>query len=101
MDKSTDITTTQLPAWDELSDLDKGAALLHLRAREDEGGSYAVEHYPAQYFDHPALKALDGKAASRHAQRILNGRDPFDVVGADEYFRLYDAALAAHRNRKA
>ena len=56
-----------LPGWDDLSDLDKGAVLLHNHKREWEGEVYAEENYPASYFDHPALVALSPIGASRHA----------------------------------
>lgn len=88
---------TNLPTWDELSDLDKGAALLHLHKRDYEGVSYAVENYPAHYLDDPRLVALDGKAASAHAAQFGNVANDLD---GDEYERLYDAALAEPDRRK-
>jgi hypothetical protein len=80
-----------LPTWDELSDLDKGAVLLHLHKRDYEGISYTVENYPARYLDDPRLTTLDGRAASAHAAQF---RDLTDKLDVDEYERLYDAALA-------
>lgn len=88
-------TTTEIPTWEQMSDLDKGAALMHAHKREWEGASYAVEHYPAEYFDHPALLALGEKAASKHAARVTKGWDDWDP---DEVARLYD--LAVYTNRK-
>jgi len=90
--------TTTLPTWDEMTDLDKGAALLHAWKRNWEGVSYAVEHYPAEYFDHPALLELDSKDASQHAARVTKGWADWDL---DEVDRLYDAALDADRARRA
>jgi hypothetical protein len=89
----------KLPTWDEMSDLDKGAALLHLRKVTTEGKGYATENYPAEYFDHSALTALDEKTASRHARGLFARGDyeAFEVLGEDEYARLYDAALDADR----
>ena len=50
---------SELPTWAQMSDLDKGAALLHLHKREWEGADYAEENYPARYFEHPALTSLN------------------------------------------
>jgi hypothetical protein len=85
-----------------MSDVDKGATLLHLHKRGWEGPVYAVEHYPAHYFEHPALVDLDGKAASKHAVDVTGGMDNiFDRLGADEFDRLYDLADAADDKRRA
>jgi hypothetical protein len=81
-----------LPGWDEMSDLDKGAALLHDHKRESEGADYAVENYPCSYIEDPRLTALDGEDASEHAAEVCGG-DVFDRLGAGEYRRLYDLAL--------
>lgn len=91
---STNETTT-LPTWDEMSDLDKGAALMHAHKRSREGAPYAVEHYPAAYFDHPALLALGEEAASQHAATVTKGWRDWDP---DEFARLYD--LACYTDRK-
>lgn len=88
--------TNKLPTWDEMSDLDKGAALLHLYKCESEGTEYADEHYPTRYLEDPALVALDEEDASEHAQGLFP-KDVFDVLGAQEYDRLYDLALDAER----
>jgi hypothetical protein len=80
-----------LPTWDELSDLDKGAALLHIHKRDYEGISYAVENYPARYLDDPRLTALSSREASRHAAQFCDQAEALDTA---EYERLYDAALA-------
>jgi hypothetical protein len=81
-----------LPTWDEMSDLDKGAALLHDHKRESEGADYAVENYPCSYIEDPRLTALDGEDASEHAAEVC-GDDVFERLGAGEYRRLYDLAL--------
>lgn len=81
---------TDLPGWAEMSDLDKGAVLLHLHKRDYEGDRYAVENYPARYFDDPRLTALDSKDASAHAAQF---EDQAETLSPDEYERLYDAAL--------
>ena len=94
--------STELPGWDDMSDLDKGAALLHQHKREWEGAEYAVSDYPCRYFDHPALVALSPAEASAHAASLAG---PYDsgVPGLepDEYERLYDAALDADRARRS
>jgi hypothetical protein len=83
-----------LPTWDDLSDLDKGAALLHLHKREWEGGDYAEEHYPASFFDHPALTAMWPREASRFAAEL---DEDTEALSPEEHKRLYDLALAAER----
>lgn len=87
-----------LPGWDDISDLDKGAALLHLHKRQWEGASYAIENYPARFFDHPALTDLADEDASRHAARMYRRADD---LPASEHERLYDLALAAADKRWA
>jgi hypothetical protein len=83
-------TSSNLPTWDEMSDLDKGCAAMHLWKRERDGAVYAVEHYPARYLDDERLKALDPQAASRHAASM---RARASALDAAEWGRLYDLAL--------
>jgi hypothetical protein len=85
-------TKAALPAWAEMSDLDKGAALLHDHKRDEEGADYAAEHYPCQYIEDPRLTALGPKEASAHAAEVV-GFDVFDRIGDAEYDRLYNLAL--------
>lgn len=85
-----------LPRWNDLTDLDKGAALLHLHKREWEGGDYAEEHYPAVFYDHPTLTAMDSGAACDYATSLDEHADALDT---NEYARLYDLALDAEHNR--
>jgi len=92
---------TTLPTWAELTDLDKGAALLHLHKRDWEGEEYAEENYPAEYFDHPALVALSPRDACRHAVSVEDDADRAGALRGDEYERLYDLALDADRARWA
>lgn len=87
-----------LPGWDDMSDLDKGAALLHTHKREYEGAEYAVENYPARYFDDPALTALSPEDASAHAAKVDPGPQHIRLA-AEDYQRLYDLALDAHDAR--
>lgn len=86
--------TGDLPTWADMSDLDKGCALLHDRAREDEGDDYAAEHYPARYLNDPRLTALTPAEATAHARKVckVDNGDMFDRLGGDEYHRLYDLA---------
>lgn len=91
-----------LPVWDQMSDRDKGAALLHAAKRENEGASYAVEHYACRYFDDPRLTRLTPETASRHAARTVG--DTYEIVeliGQAEYERLYDAALDAEQEQRS
>jgi hypothetical protein len=85
-----------LPTWGEMSDLDKGAALMHLHKRDVEGVSYATQHYPCRYLDSDVLVALSPRDASLHAADV--GAAAFDGWG-DEGSRLYDLALAEDERR--
>jgi hypothetical protein len=80
---------TELPTWDQMSDLDKGAALLHMLKRDWEGADYAVEHYPCQYIEDPALLALSERDACRHAKRVcVSGTAIRDRLRVNERHRL-------------
>jgi len=84
-----------LPLWAEMTDTDRGAALVHLWKRLYEGHHQAVELYPCQYIDHPALAALDPAAACRHATDVAVSYDhALHRLGTVEVDRLY--RLAAH-----
>jgi hypothetical protein len=90
---------TTLPTWAEMSDLDKGAALLHLHKRNWEGDEYAVDNYPARYFDHPALTALSEREACRHAVSVEDDAEWSGALRGAEYERLYTLALDADHAR--
>lgn len=91
----------QLPSWGQMSDRDKGAALLHLRKIEVEGREYAREEYPAKYIDHPALTALDDEAASDHAEGLFEGwYDAERTLGIDQVDRLRAIARDAPAHRQ-
>ncbi len=83
--------SSTLPSWADMSDLDKGAALMHLHKRQWEGASYAVEHYPVRYFDDVELMRLGSDDACRHA---ASQRGEADALSAAEYERLYELAFA-------
>ena len=85
-----------LPAWSELTDLDKGAVLLHLHKRGREGADYAIDNYPARYFDHPALTVLSERDACEHAASMAGSAGELSFA---EEERLYDLALDADRAR--
>jgi hypothetical protein len=94
-------TTTGLPAWDDMSDADKGAALLHVWKRDWEGASYAVANYPCRYLDHPALVALTPREASRHAAGVCGTYDGvWQRLGVEEFDRLYGLVLAEPDRRR-
>lgn len=65
-----DAQPVALPTWEQMTDLDRGAAVLHCRTRADEGAAYAVENYPCRYFDDPVLAALDDEVACEHAVSV-------------------------------
>lgn len=89
-----------LPDWDDMSDLDKGAALMHVWKRFWETGPYATENYPARYFDDPLLCALSDREACRHSVQAAGyHREAQARLGNVEHMRLYDLALAADRQR--
>jgi hypothetical protein len=94
------MTENTLPTWEQMTDLDKGATLLHLHKREWEGEEYAVEEYPAKYFDDPRLTAMDEETACLQAVTYFADNEAaWDALGAAEYERLYDLALDADRKR--
>lgn len=61
-----------LPLWDELSDVDKGAALMFVwKAHWENSFAYARDNYPATYRDHPTLVGLDRGLRCRHAVSMV------------------------------
>jgi hypothetical protein len=96
------VTPASLPSWQDMTDLDRGAALLHMWKREWEGESYAVAEYPCTYFDAPALVALGPLDACAHAAHVCGSYSQiFDQLGQTEHDRLYDLALEQERLRAA
>ena len=82
-----------LPTWDEMSDLDKGAAIKFGMACESEGVGYATENYPCRFLEDPRLVALDKDEAARHADSVLGDEgEMYDLLGDVEYYRLYGLA---------
>jgi hypothetical protein len=93
-----------LPGWGDLTDIDRGAALLYASAVSNEGHEYACENYPARFRDHPILTQLRPHEACNYVDSL--GIDLNDsaavLIGADEsslswdeYRRLYDLAMDA------
>lgn len=84
--------TNALPAWHNMSDRDKSAALHHVAKVHFEGSvSYATEHYPAEYQDDPVLTALNAEHASQHARTVaVSWNNAFNRLGNDEVWRLYE-----------
>jgi hypothetical protein len=89
-----------LPGWEDMSDLDRGAALLHARQRDKIGDLAAIVLYPAVYFDHADLARLAPEIASRHAWSVTLGwPQAISVRGSRAVTRLCRLALAADRAR--
>ncbi|MFG2046028.1 hypothetical protein ACGFIW_01190 [Micromonospora sp. NPDC048935] len=88
-----------LPSWDDMTDLDRGAALMFVWKAVREGYGYARDNYPARYVDHPTLRALDVAEACRHARTVAGTwAEAHTRLGADEVQRLYDLALNHDRS---
>ena len=87
-----------LPSWEEMTDLDRGSALMFVWKRQREGYAYARDNYPARYVDHPVLSGLDVQEACRHASAVAGSwGEAKERLGVDELDRLYDLALNAER----
>lgn len=94
-------TRQVVPAWDDMPDVDKGAALLHVWQVDWEGDEYARAEYPAKYHEHPMLTALSSVQACEHAYEVTGGHEAiFDRLGVAEYERLYDLALKHNADRR-
>jgi hypothetical protein len=88
-------SAAELPGWDDMTELDRGAALMHAWKRHWEGSAaYAVENYPCRYIEHPALIALGERESCGHAVEATGGwHKAVDSLGMDEVERLYNRAL--------
>lgn len=101
------IEAAGLPAWDELSDLDKGNALMFVwKCHWEHSYIYARENYPATFTDHPVLRELSAHERCRYAAEVCRGGSKerasaylivSNRLGAAEFDRLYELALAAER----
>lgn len=93
------LAASGLPAWDDMTDLDRGVALMFVWKAKREGSGYARENYPARYVDHPVLTGLDVSEACRHARQVAGTwREAGERLGDDEKQRLYDLALNHDRS---
>jgi len=90
-----------LPSWDDMTDTDRGAALMFVwKVKWEADYTYARENYPARYFDDPRLTDLDVRSACRHAKTVAGSWDEAnDRLGEAEVNRLYDLALNHHERR--
>lgn len=90
-----------LPDWGDLSELDKGIALVHAGKALHEGAEYAAEFYAPQY-EHPLLADLTAETRSEHARETV-GEVFGDTTGAEqelgseEYERLRGLAYKSGR----
>lgn len=97
-----------LPAWGELSDVDKGCALQYAAKRDNEGRDYATEEYPARFLDHPVLTALKPGDACAFVDRFgfelwadgWHGTGDNIVVSNEDDDRLCKLARDAERARR-
>jgi hypothetical protein len=86
--------TSTLPTWEQMSETDQSRALQHIWKAYWDDPSYAREHYPAEYVDHPELTALSPKEACAHAKKVTGGHEAIqDRLGMEEWERLYYVAL--------
>lgn len=90
---------TQLPTWDDMSELDKGCALMFVwKVHWEKSYPYARSNYPCRYKEHPELVALCEKDACRHARVVTGGYKAIDTkLGEEEFLRLYNKALDYER----
>lgn len=86
-----------LPSWDDLSDLDKGAALMFLAKVENECYEYAVENYPVKYIEDPRLTALSVLDACAYTEKF---EDLIEDMDGGEHERLYNLALNHERGNR-
>lgn len=97
-----------LPTWAELSDADKGAALMFLHKVDVEGYDYASENYAVCFVEHPVLTALTEDDACAYVRDWDFGlwRDGWCddsgalVVANADVPAFYDAYHAARRNTR-
>lgn len=90
---------TGLPEWRDMSDLDKGCALMFVwKVDWERSWRYAKENYPCVYRDAEVLRGLDVDDSCRHANAVTGGhRAVLERLGHDERDRLYSLALDANR----
>ena len=97
--------TRRLPLWEDMTDVDRGAALMFLwKCHWERNFQYARENYPCTYRGHPDLVALSERDACSHAGQIVKeltgqwGHVAINAhLGEAEFDRLYNLALDAKR----
>lgn len=107
------IEASHLPTWDQLTDVDKGRALMFVwKCHWERSYAYARDNYPATYADHPMLLALQRSERCRHATAVCRGdvdrqsvpstyQAVLGRIGEAEFDRLYNLALDSERQRPA
>lgn len=88
-----------LPAWDELSDLDKGVILRYLYRTSPPVKGHRGAHFSHRYWrkamvcrfqDDPRLVALEPKDAARYARKVSGGQKAITAkLTKTEYGRLF------------
>lgn len=87
---------TALPSWDEMTDMDRSAAIAYAWLCYRRGVPFAIQDGPCTYVDAPELVALDAIAAYRHALAVCGPlHDLVARIGKAEYDRLYNLTLPA------
>lgn len=88
------LESTGLPSWSEMTDVDRGCALLfRWKVEWERSYIYARDNYPAVYRDSPVLRALDRFDSCRHATAVV--RESGLTSRDEEWQRLYDLAMAS------
>ncbi|MFD7161612.1 hypothetical protein ACFV9C_44005 [Kribbella sp. NPDC059898] len=83
-----------LPAWGEMSDTDRAAAVAFAWHCRHRGARHALEHAPCRYIDAQALQDLDVTAAGLHALLVCGPLEELiRRIGKPEYDRIYNLAL--------
>lgn len=85
-----------LPTWDEMTDLDKGAAISYLYRCDLIGIKAAAANYAAEYFDDPRLVAL-GATPEASAHALVIAERAFEDLA--ECARLHTVAIDADAAR--
>jgi hypothetical protein len=97
---------TCLPAWEDLPEVDKGAAIIHAERAEWYGDECAAEFY-APMFRHARLACLATQTRARYARQLIQDHSTdlqsssiIGWLGHGEYERLTAVAYAdAHRSQ--
>lgn len=83
-----------------MSDVDRGAVLLHLHKRGYEGSEYAIENYPCRYLQDPELVALNEEDACDHAAQFIDIAEELEIMDGDKWYYLYNLALEYERDNE-